>query len=76
MYGEGVSRAGEVIDLGVEAGVIEKTGAWYSYQGEKLGQGKENVKLLLKDNPELRDELEKKVRDYYQISLAGDNDTK
>ena len=52
MYGEGVSREGEVIDLAAEAGIIDKTGAWYSYQGEKLGQGKENVKLLLKDNPD------------------------
>ena len=69
MYGEGVSKEGEVIDLGVEAGIVEKTGAWYSYQGEKLGQGKENVKLLLKDNPDLKNEIEKKVREYYQISL-------
>ena len=69
MYGEGVSKEGEVIDLGVEAGIVEKTGAWYSYQGEKLGQGKENVKLLLKDNPDLKNEIEKRVREYYQISL-------
>ena len=69
MYGEGVSREGEVIDLAAEAGIIDKTGAWYSYQGEKLGQGKENVKLLLKDNPELTQELESKVRDYYDINL-------
>lgn len=69
MYGEGVSREGEIVDLGVEAGILDKTGAWYSYQGEKLGQGKENVKLLLKDHPELKEELEKKVREYYQISL-------
>ena len=69
MYGEGVSREGEIIDLGVEAGILEKTGAWYAYQGEKLGQGKENVKLLLKDNPELRDELEKKVREYFEITI-------
>ena len=69
MYGEGVSREGEIIDLGVEAGIIEKTGAWYAYQGEKLGQGKENVKLLLKDNTELRDELEKKVREYFGIAI-------
>ena len=70
MYGEGVSKEGEIIDLGVEAGVIEKTGSWYSYGSEKLGQGKENVKLLLKDTPELKEELEKKVRDYYGISLT------
>ena len=69
MYGEGVSREGEVIDLAVDAGIVEKTGAWYSYQGEKLGQGKENVKLLLKDTPELRNEIEHKVREYYDIAI-------
>ena len=69
MYGEGISREGELIDLGSEAGILEKTGSWYSYNGEKLGQGKENVKLLLKDKPELRDEIEEKVREYYGISL-------
>ena len=68
MYGEGVSREGEVIDLGVEAGIIEKTGAWYSYEGEKLGPGKENVKLLLKETPELTQEIEEKVREFYGIS--------
>ena len=72
MYGEGVSREGEVIDLASEAGIIEKTGAWYAYNGEKLGQGKENVKLLLKDNPELCNELEKKVREFYDISVDKD----
>mgnify|MGYP004520427927 FL=1 len=72
MYGEGVSKEGELIDLGVEAGIIDKAGAWVSYQGEKLGQGKENVKLLLRDNPELRDEIEKKVRDFYGITLNND----
>ncbi len=74
MYGEGVSREGEIVDLAAEAGIVEKTGAWYSYQGEKLGQGKENVKLILKDNPELRDELEQKVREYYDISLDKDKE--
>ena len=77
MYGEGVSREGEIIDLAVEAGIVDKTGAWYSYQGEKLGQGKENVKLLLKDTPELRDEIEVKVREYFDISLDnGSQSTK
>ena len=74
MYGEGVSREGEVIDLASDAGILEKTGAWYSYNGEKLGQGKENVKLLLKDNEELCKELEKKVREYYDVSI--DNNEK
>ncbi len=76
MYGEGVSREGEIIDLGSDAGIIEKTGSWYSYQGEKLGQGKENVKLLLKDNPELKDEIEKKVRAYYDIALTTEKKDK
>ena len=72
MYGEGVSREGEIIDLGVEAGIIEKSGSWFSYNGEKLGQGKENVKLLLKDNKELKDEIEHKVREFYDIAIDDD----
>lgn len=75
MYGEGVSHEGEILDLAVDAGIVEKTGAWYSYETEKLGQGKENVKLLLKDNFELRDEIEKKVREYYDIDLTKEDDT-
>ena len=73
MYGEGVSREGELVDLAVEAGVMDKTGAWYSYNGEKLGQGKENVKLLLKENQELKDELEKKVREFFDIEIVDNN---
>ena len=69
MYGEGVSREGEIVDLATDAGILEKTGAWYAYKGEKLGQGKENVKLLLKENTELRDELEQKVREFYDIAV-------
>ena len=76
MYGEGVSREGEILDLAADASIVEKTGAWYSYQSEKLGQGKENVKLLLKDNPELRDEIEVKVREYYDIALEENTKTK
>ena len=68
MYGEGVSREGEIVDLGVDAGIIEKSGAWFAYNGEKLGQGKENVKLLLKENVALRDELEQKIREFYGIA--------
>ena len=69
MFGEGRSREGEIVDLGSEAGIIDKSGAWYSYNGEKLGQGKENVKLLLKDKQELKDEIEEKVREFYGINL-------
>ena len=69
MYGEGVSRVSEIIDLGVEAGIIDKSGAWYSYNGEKLGQGKETVKALLKENDKLRDELEQKDREHFNMAI-------
>ena len=65
MYGTGISKEGEIIDLAVDADIVDKSGAWYSYNGERIGQGKENVKTLLRNNPKLRDELEKKVRDFY-----------
>ena len=76
MYGEGVSREGEVIDLAVEAGVVDKSGAWYSYNGEKLGQGKEAVKLMLKENTKLRDEIELKVRKFYDFVTEEEPTTK
>ena len=65
VYGEGVSINGEIIDLGAETGILEKSGAWYSYNGEKIAQGKENAKEWLKNNPKLKEEIEKKVRNYY-----------
>ena len=65
MYGEGVSREGEIVDIASNLNILEKSGAWYSYNGEKIGQGKENVKALLKDNKKLMAELEKKVRNHY-----------
>ena len=74
MYGEGVSHEGEIIDLAVDADVIEKSGAWFAYKGEKLGQGKENVKLLLKEKPELCAEIEKKVREFYDIDLDNEKE--
>ena len=68
MYGEGISKEGEIIDLASEVGIIDKSGAWYSYNGEKIGQGKENVKALLKQNTKLKDEIEAKLRKHYEIS--------
>ena len=62
MYGEGISKTGEIIDLGMKAGFVEKAGAWFSYNGEKLGQGRENAKLFLRDNPEIAQEIENKIR--------------
>ena len=67
MYGEGVSKEGELVDLASDVSIIDKSGAWYSYNGEKIGQGKENVKALFKQNTELRDEIELKVREHYNI---------
>ena len=61
MYGEGISKTGEILDLGVEHEIVEKSGSWFSYGGTKLGQGRDSVKVLLKDNPELMDELEGKI---------------
>ncbi len=62
MYGEGISKVGEILDLGVELGVVQKSGSWFSYNGDKLGQGRDGVKQLLLDNPELQEEIEAKIR--------------
>lgn len=63
MYGRGISKSGEIVDLGVELDVIQKSGSWFSYAGNKLGQGRDAVKQLIEDNPELMDELEKKIKE-------------
>ncbi|HEU5046854.1 MAG TPA: recombinase RecA [Rickettsiales bacterium] len=63
MYGEGISKTGELIDLGVKANIIEKSGSWFSYNSQRIGQGKENVRQFLKDNPKIADEIEKKIRE-------------
>jgi len=62
MYGEGISRTGELIDLGVRAGVVEKSGSWFSYDGQRIGQGRENVKNFLKENPEIADAIDAEIR--------------
>jgi len=62
LYGEGISRQGEIIELGVKEGLIQKSGAWYSYNGDRIGQGKDNVRNFLKENPELASEIEAKIR--------------
>ena len=62
MYGEGISKTGELVDLGVKSGIIDKAGAWFSYNGEKIGQGRENAKNFLKENPAIADEIENKIR--------------
>lgn len=77
MYGEGISKVGELIDLGVKAGIVEKAGAWFSYNGEKLGQGRENAKQVLRENPALADEIERKIRadaGHLTSELIGDDE--
>ena len=62
MYGEGISKNGELIDLGIAASVVEKSGAWFSYNGQRIGQGRENAKLFLRENPEIAKEIEQTIR--------------
>ena len=71
LFGEGVSREGEIIDMGVTARVIEKSGAWYAYNGEKIGQGKDNAREFLRENPDLAVEIENKIRESLGIPLLG-----
>ena len=66
MFGEGISREGDILDIAANLGIINKSGAWYAYEGEKIGQGRENAKQLLRDRPELCEEIDKKVRDHYE----------
>jgi recombination protein RecA len=71
LFGEGISREGEIIDMGVEARIIEKSGAWYAYNGEKIGQGRDNTREFLRENPELAFEIENKVRVSLGIPLLA-----
>jgi recombination protein RecA len=72
VYGEGISREGSLIDVGVEQGLIKKSGAWYTYDSDQLGQGKENVRSFLRDNPDLADEIEKKIKEKLGIGPRVD----
>jgi recombination protein RecA len=74
MYGEGISKNGELLDLGVKAGVVEKSGAWYSYQEERIGQGRENAKIFLKENPNIALTIEDKIRAAHGLDFDLNND--
>jgi recombination protein RecA len=69
MYGKGISYTGDVLDLAANVDIINKSGAWYQYNGEKIGQGRENAKLYLENNPQIRDEIEAKVRAHYGLPV-------
>ena len=70
MYGKGISKAGEIIDMGVELNIIKKSGSWFSYMDNKLGQGRDMVKQILEDNPELCEEVEAKIKE--AVGKAGE----
>src|SRR3954452_9067963 len=74
VYGQGISREGSLIDVGVDQGLIKKSGAWYTYESDQLGQGKENVRNFLRDNPDLADEIEKKIKEKLGIGPRVDQD--
>ncbi|AYC29305.1 recombinase RecA [Paenisporosarcina cavernae] len=71
MYGEGISKEGEIIDLGVEMDVVNKSGSWYAYNDDRLGQGRENAKIFLKENPSIRDEIARKIRESYGLTAGS-----
>ncbi|MFI9079996.1 recombinase RecA [Streptomyces sioyaensis] len=75
LYGQGISREGGLIDMGVEHGFVRKSGAWYTYEGDQLGQGKENARNFLKDNPDLADEIEKKIKEKLGIGVKPQDPT-
>jgi recombination protein RecA len=74
MYGEGISKRGELIDLGVKAGVVEKSGAWYSFADQRIGQGRENAKAYLKDNPDIALQIEDKIRAAHGLDFGVSQD--
>ncbi len=77
MYGEGISKTGELIDLGVKAGIVDKAGSWFSYNGDKIGQGRENAKIYLREHPQIADEIEAKIRadaGHLTTEMIGDDE--
>ncbi|MEW4240470.1 recombinase RecA [Priestia aryabhattai] len=74
MYGEGISREGEILDIGSEVDIVQKSGSWFSYNGERLGQGRENAKVFLKENPEIREEIRKNIIDFKYGNTDNNND--
>jgi recombination protein RecA len=75
MYGEGISYQGEILDIGSEIDIVQKSGAWYSYEGDRLGQGRENSKQFLKENPEIASAIVAEIRNYYQLEAKGSAET-
>ena len=74
MFGKGISKEGDILDLAANCGIVSKSGAWYAYNGDKIGQGRENAKLTLLNNPELMEEIEKAVREKYALNSSGETE--
>jgi recombination protein RecA len=72
LYGEGISREGEIVDMGSAAGVLEKSGSWYAYNGEKIGQGKDNAREFLRENPDIAHEIENRIREAMGVPLLAE----
>jgi len=71
IYGEGISRGGDVLDLAVEKNIVEKSGTWYAYEGQRIGQGRENAKQYLKENPKVLEQMEKEILENFRAAKAG-----
>ncbi|MGZ3493313.1 MAG: recombinase RecA, partial [Thermodesulfobacteriota bacterium] len=71
IHGEGISREGDVLDLAVDKNIVEKSGTWYAYEGQRIGQGRENAKQYLKENPKVLEQMEKEILENFRISKAG-----
>jgi recombination protein RecA len=74
MYGQGISKEGDVLDMATAVNIVDKSGAWYSYSGERMGQGRENVKAFLQEHPDICSEIEKKVREMYGLKISDNGD--
>ena len=66
MFGQGISKEGDILDIAADLDIVNKSGAWYAYKGDKIGQGRENAKTFLREHPEVRDEIEQQVREHFQ----------
>ena len=75
MFGKGISREGDILDLGVTSNVVEKSGAWFAYNGDKIGQGRENAKIYLSEHPDIMEEIEQKVREHFAVDVSHEDET-
>lgn len=75
MFGKGISREGDILDLGVTSNVVQKSGAWFAYNGDKIGQGRENAKIYLSEHPDIMEEIEQKVREHFAVDVSHEDET-